>query len=52
MTVSELIEKLQEIQDKEQIVYVYSYDDYTKPTDVYDHENEILNEDAKGILII
>ena len=52
MTVEELIEKLQEIEDKKQTVYVYSYDDYRKPLDVYDHEEEILQGYAKGVLII
>ena len=51
MSVQELIEKLSEIEDKTQQVYVYSFDDFVEAECIYEHDDMVQRVCGKGILI-
>ena len=42
MTVQELIDALQKVEDKSKIIYIYSYDDYSEPTNIAEDKNDIV----------
>jgi len=51
LTVADLIAELEKIEDKTLVVYVYSYDDVSKPTDVKQTDKDDIDCHG-GVLII
>lgn len=42
MTVAELIEKLEKVEDKTKEVWIYSYDDWSPASSVFDEDDNIV----------